>query len=273
MSGSCPPNLREAAFSVIQRDFPCEEDLIAKVSLDRVIQCCADSLRSSFNPFFIRITGQSGSGKSSQLLPAVQEALKDRNYIHLTIGKFAIFHPNYEKLQKEIPDMAREKTNGFALRTMLFLFEYCVENNISIVLDFSLLDADFEIYLLTLVKSKKYTVQMHAMSVPQQVSDNLIAHRWQETHRCVTENTARYTFDMLPRSLEKILDFKGFSEKDKIVLWSLCFTEPIICTNFSDRSVLDLLKKYRSPEYSHLVDFEKLLQVKTLWMKNFLRDL
>lgn len=273
MSGNYPTNLRGAAFSVIQRDFPCEEDLIDKVSLDEVTRYYADSLRSSPAPFFIRITGQSGSGKSSQLLPAVQEALTGRNYMHLTIGKFAIFHPDYARLQKEIPDMAREKTNGFALRTMLFLFEYCVENNISIVLDFSLLDTDFEIYLLTLVKAKKYNVQLHVMSVPQQISDKLIAHRWQETHRCVTQNTARYTFDMLPHSLEKILDFEGFSKEDKIVLWSLCFMEPIICTNFSDKSVMDLLQKYRSPEHSNLINPEKLLQAKILWMKNFLKDL
>lgn len=265
-------NTREQAFDVVQRDFPCELHLLDEIYLDRIVECYADSLNPSSAPFFIRITGQSGSGKSSQLLPAIQEALKETKYVHLTISKFAIFHPEYEEFQKKIPDMAREKTNGFALRSMLLFFEYCVRNRISIVLDFSLLDTAFEIYLLALLKLQKYKVHMHVMCVPQDVSNVLIAHRWRETHRCVTRQTASYTFDMLPLSLEQILNFGSFSEDDRIVMWSLCSTLPIICTNFSDKSVLHLLKKYRAPEYNNLVEPNELLRSKIVWMKNFLKD-
>lgn len=264
--------LREKAYAAIQRSFPCESALLHSDYLGDAVKSYGSLLVPSKNPFFIRLTGQSGCGKSTQLAPSIQVALKDRNYMHLSVGKFAIFHPEYKRFEQQMPDMAREKTNGFGLCLMLRFLEYCLENNVSVVLEFSLIDAAFEIYLLTLAKSKKYRLNMQLMCVPQQVSDTLILQRQKKTNRCVTKKTALYTYEMLPKSLEKILDFGHFREEDKIVLWSLCFAEPIICTSFSNKSVLNLLQRYRSPEYASLGDPNELLQARKVWMKNFLKD-
>lgn len=264
--------LREKAYTAIQRSFPCEDSLLQKDFLDEAIKHYGSSLIPSQKPFFIRLTGQSGCGKSTQLAPSVQEALQNRSYVHLSVGKFAIFHPEYEKFTHEIPDMAREKTNGFGLRLMLIFLEYCLKNNINVVLEFSLIDADFEIYLLSLVKAKKYRMNMHLMCVPQQVSNKLIRRRQEETNRCVTPKTASYTYDIVPKSLEKILQFPDIQENDRIVLWSLCFAEPILCTIFSDKSILGLLQKYRSPEYATLGNPDELLRTRKIWMKDFLKD-
>lgn len=264
--------LREKAYIAIQRDFPCEKELLHDNFLDIVIDRCRYLLVPSETPFFIRLTGQSGCGKSTQLAPSVQEALKDRNYVHLSVGKFAVFHPEYKKFEKETPDMAREKTNGFGLHLMLQFLEYCLANKINIVLEFSLIDADFEKYLLSLAKSKNYRFNMHLMCVPQQISNELIRRRQEETNRHVTPKTAAYTYDMVTKSLEELLSFPHFQEDDKIVLWSLCFAEPIICTNFSDKSVLDLLQQYRSSKYATLGSSEELLRAKKIWMKDFFRN-
>lgn len=264
--------LRKKAYTAIQRSFPCEDSLLGRSFLDDAVKCYNSSIISSQKPFFIRLTGQSGCGKSTQLAPSVQEALQNRKYVHLSVGKFAVFHPEYEKFAREIPDMAREKTNGFGLRLMLIFLEYCLKNSINIVLEFSLIDVDFEIYLLSLAKAKKYRMNIHLMCVPQQVSNELIRRRQKETNRCVAPETASYTYDIVPKSLEKILQFPNIQENDKIVLWSLCFAEPIICTTFSDKSILGLLQQYRSPEYTNLGNPEELLQTRKIWMKDFLKD-
>ena len=98
--------LEEKAFSAIQRIFPCEKELLDKIPLDEIISSFQKDLIPSKKPFLIRVTGQSGSGKSTQIVPSLQDALKQKKYIKITVGLFAPFHPKYEKWQKSVCKVA-----------------------------------------------------------------------------------------------------------------------------------------------------------------------
>ena len=76
-------DLENRAFDAIQRIFPCETELLNKVPLDKIIQHFQKDLISQKSPFLIRVAGQSGSGKSSQLVPAIESALQGKKYIKI----------------------------------------------------------------------------------------------------------------------------------------------------------------------------------------------
>ena len=147
------------AFDAIQRIFPCELDLMDKIPLDAIIDTFKSEIIPKKAPFLVRLAGQSGSGKSSQLFPALEYALKDKTYIAITVGRFASFHPKYTEWQKNCPELMREKTNGFALRALVLFYRYCIENRCNIVLDMTLLEPEIDMYLMILAKKMGYKIE------------------------------------------------------------------------------------------------------------------
>jgi hypothetical protein len=137
--------LEKQAFEAIQRIFPCEEDLLDKVPLNQIIQHFQSQIIYQKNPFLIRVAGQSGSGKSSQLVPALETALQNKEVIKINVGAFAPFHPQYQQWQQQCPDQIREKTNGFALRALVMFYKHCILNQANIIFDMTLLEPEISI--------------------------------------------------------------------------------------------------------------------------------
>ena len=119
--------IEEKAFELAQHIFPCEKEFIDSIPMEKIISELQKNLKSSNHPFLIRTVGQSGSGKSSQLIPALQNVLQENTYIRISVGMFAIFHPRYEFLKKNNPNKLREETNGFALRALILFYKHCRE--------------------------------------------------------------------------------------------------------------------------------------------------
>lgn len=264
-------DLEQLALQTAQHIFPCENEFLNKIPLDEIISTFQKDLIPSEKPFLIRVAGQSGSGKSSQFVPALQEILKDKPYIKINVGKFAPFHPNFKKWQKENPDQMRENTNGFALRALILFYKYCVENHVNIIFDMTLLEPEIDLYLMHLAKENGYKIQLHVSCVPKKVSDHFIRKRQIQTGRYVKPSSSLYFFKALAPCLKALTHCDLFDKKDALILWSHLKTNPIKNTHFNNGSVLRLLSTYQAQK-KHLTvkNPNHLLKSKIKWIKDFM---
>lgn len=264
--------IEKEAFHAIQRIFPCEDDLLDEIPIDRIIHHFKKDIQQSEHPFLIRAVGQSGSGKSSQLIPALQEALISRKYIRISVGDFAVFHPKYEFFKKTDPHKLREKTNGFALRALVIFYKYCILNRVNVVLDMTLLEPEIDIYLMGLAKQMSYQIQMHLLCVPKKISDLFISLRQKETGRYVQPSSCTYFFSALAPCLKALIRSSLFCKQDRLFLWSHYLQDPLSQTHLNNPYALCILQKYQG-KYLGVKKYQKFLKAKKRWMKLFVESL
>jgi len=258
--------LEKRAFDAIQRIFPCETELLDKVPLDGIVDRRKGNLKSVSSPLLVRISGQSGSGKSSQLAPAIEKILKDIPYAKINVGSFAEFHPRFAEWQKNSPDKMRENTNGFALRALVLFYKHCILNRVNIVLDMTLLEPEIDLYLMTLAKKAGYKIQTHVLCVPKLISDTFIRRRQQQTGRYVKPSSSSYFFKALAPCLKALTKSGLFNQNDRLVLWSHTQTHPIQQTHLNNRSVLRKLNHYQERKNAAIKNPKALLKAKIRWI-------
>jgi len=264
--------LTQATFEAIQHIFPCEDSLKDKVPLESIVGAFQDKLIPQDHPFCIRIAGQSGSGKSTQLFPALEKALKGIPYLKISVGDFARFHPGYQDLMNRTPQRMREETNGFALRALFMFYTYCVEHKVNILLDMTLLEPVTETYMMTLAKNAGYRIQAHVLCVPKKVSDMFIKQREHQTKRQVDRRSASYFFKALPGALKTLTTLPVFTGTDKLILWTHALGRPLKITGFSNTSCVRLLEKYRAGPYL-IKNPKEMLKNKCPWMRLLVQEL
>ena len=263
--------LEKKAFEAIQRIFPCEKELLEKIPLDEVIRYFQKDLIFQKHPFLIRIAGQSGSGKSSQIVPAIESALQNKEYIKINVGAFAPFHPRYDEWQQKSPDQMREKTNGFALRTLVMFYKHCILQQVNVVFDMTLLEPEIDLYLMTLAKKMNYQIQTHVLCVPRKISDLFIRLRQLKTGRFVRPSSSRYFFNALAPCLSALTHSGLFTSKDALILWSHFLTHPIQKTHLNNPSVMHLLEQYRQGPFC-IKKPKTLLKAKKKWIKQLMEE-
>lgn len=263
--------LEKQAFEAIQRIFPCEEDLLDKVPLNQIIQHFQSQIIYQKNPFLIRVAGQSGSGKSSQLVPALENALQNKDVIKINVGAFAPFHPQYQQWQQQCPDQIREKTNGFALRALVMFYKHCILNQANIIFDMTLLEPEIDLYLMTLAKKMNYKIQTHVLCVPRKISDFFIQQRQQATGRIVKISSSDYFYNALTPCLSSLTKSGLFTERDTLILWAHHLADPIQKTHLNDPLAVQVLQEYRQMDFP-VGNPETLLQAKKKWMKNLMES-
>ena len=260
--------LESLAFSAIQRIFPCEKELLDNIPMNEIIEAFQKDIVSQNHPFLIRVSGQSGSGKSSQLVPAIQEVLEKVPYLKINVGAFAPFHPKYADWQKNDPDHMRENTNGFALKALVMFYKHCILNRVNIVFDMTLLEPEVDLYLMTLAKKMGYRIQVHILCVPRKVSDYFIMHRQQMTGRFVKPSSSDYFFTALAPCLKGLTQSGIFDKNDRLILWSHILTHPIQITHLSNPAVLRKLNRFQRRTNTKIKNPKDLLKVKKRWMKS-----
>ena len=265
------PSLTQA-LEAAQRIFPCEQELLDKVPLPEIVRFFQKDLLTQQTPFLIRIAGQSGSGKSSQLLPSVKIGLEGRPYIQINVGAFARFHPMFESWQKTAPNEVREKTNGFALRALIMFYDYCVSQKVNIILDMTLLEPEIDLFLMGKAKKQGYRIQTHVLCVPKKISDRFIRQRQKQTGRQVLSRSASYFFKALAPSLKCLTHSQFFTAQDGLVLWSHYRSEPICKTTLTNPSALRVLGAYRGNAHLSVRNPTTLFKSKCRWMRLFMKE-
>ena len=237
--------LEQAALESAQRIFPCEKDLLNHIPIADIIkEKCASNIAQA-TPYLIRVAGQSGSGKSTQLIPALENVLKGQNYVKINVGAFAPFHPKYQEWQQKDPALVREKTNGFALRALLLFYRYCVEHNVNILFDMTLLEPEIEHYLMGFAKQNGYQIQLHVLCVPKKVSNLFIRKRYAQTGRYVSTYSTDYFFNALAPALKSLVNQRFFDKTDSVFMWTHYHSRPIKKTSFFNPYITTILMKNR----------------------------
>ncbi|MDD2839860.1 MAG: zeta toxin family protein [Rickettsiales bacterium] len=202
-------------------------------------------------PFLIRTAGQCGSGKTTQLLPAIEKNLPTNNYVHLAVRSFAKIHPYYSYLISEYGDgLIREKTNGFALLCLFKITEILIKNKYNIFLEMTILDPIFEEYINKIAKNHNYAILFNIMTIPIEISNYLVNQRAKESiiekNRIVPCETLNYFYNILPLGIANIINnYAIFDKNDYFIIWNINQPKPILITNKFDKEILEIFNKNR----------------------------
>lgn len=195
-------------------------------------------------PFCLRLVGQSGSGKTSQLLPAVKEALFCNNvpFISFAVRDFVKYHPDLEKIVESYGEsLLREKTNTFALLLLTNVLLRCISEKMPILLEVTLLSPVYEAFLHTFLVKNNYHCDYQCLAVPKSVSDAWIQKRFLETKRIVSESSSNFFYETLNPTF-KLLG--NFSLKNRVFIWDRVHKAPLI-SDFQDPNLCDKIEVAR----------------------------
>lgn len=181
-----------------------------------------------------RLCGQTGSGKTTQLLTSVEKFIGERNLNPVILGvrSCAEAHPKYEYFKNNFPaGELREKTNGFALKCMSYVLKLLIENGYMILLDITLLDPEYEKFVLDLLKENNYKVEYHILAVNKEISDNFIIKRFNSSGRVIYKASADYFYQILPIGLKYICEN---DDVNNCYIWNAFDLEPVYYGKISD---------------------------------------
>ena len=188
------------------------------------------------NKNFVRLIGQSGSGKTTQLLPCAKEyfAKNKLNPITFAVRDFSFCHPKYNELIKKYGiSQIREKTNGFALRLLIVCLAHAIENGYDILFEVTLLSPKFENFLCSLLKLNSYKTLYLALAINKKISDAFIQKRktqaGKEANRIVNKSSSKFFFKSLKRSIKY---YSKNQPSDRIIVWNASSLFPIYDGSF-----------------------------------------
>ena len=170
---------------------------------------------------FVRVAGLSGSGKTTQILPAVEAYMEEQhlNPVLVAARRFVKYHPHYQEILDFYgEENLRKMTDEFSTIMMFMVLKALMRQGYDIVLDVTLLDPEMEGILLGFLKDYKAMMLMIATS-PAVTEHFLASRKWRHT---------RETEEEFIRATHKALEF--YAEKVpemRIILWSVYDLEPV----------------------------------------------
>lgn len=181
----------------------------------------------------IRIAGISGSGKTTQLLPAAEAYFEKENAVPVLVAarRFVEYHPHYEDILKEYGDEnLRKMTDEFATIMMFLAIGELIKNGFDIILDVTLLDPEMEAILLKMLESNGYSSLLLIIAASPEITEKFLGGRaWRHTKETEQE---------FIRATEKALDFYKKQCLDmRIVIWNTFDVDPIYDGHLNDEAI------------------------------------
>ena len=200
------------------------------------------TLAATKNHHLIRIAGVSGSGKTTQILPAVEAYCEKNGFEPVLIAarRFVEYHPHYEEIKEYYgEENLRKNTDEFSTIMMFFVLTELIKNGYDIVLDVTLIDPEIEGILLKLLTAQEYKVLFLMIAVSPTVTEKYLQGRaWRHTKETEQE---------FIRATEKAIAFYAESAPDlRIILWSVYDQPPIY--DGPIKNCLDIFKDYSGRE-------------------------
>ncbi len=194
------------------------------------------------NRQLVRIAGLSGSGKTTQILPAVEAYCKKNGYepILIAVRRFVEYHPHYQEIKDFYGEAnLRKMTDEFASIMLFLTLSELLKGGYDIILDVTLLDPEIEAMLLTVIKAVKYNMLLLMIAVSPTVTAHFLAGRgWRH---------AKETEEEFIRATSYALDFYAKNAPGmRIVLWSVYDKLPVYDGPIKD--CLGIFKEYSSRE-------------------------
>lgn len=183
------------------------------------------------NHKLIRVAGQSGSGKTSQLLPCAEKYFekKDIKPISFAVRNFAYLHPNYNTIIERFGiSQMREKTNLFALKCLLVTLILAVNDGYDILFEVTMLTPSFEEFINIYLDNNKYDKLFLVLSVNKDISNYFIDKRkntrGKEAGRIVYKSSTDFFYDALDDSMKYYVENY---QKERVIIWDAYSLLPI----------------------------------------------
>lgn len=209
----------------------------------------SDSLTSATatkNHEFIRIAGLSGSGKTSQILPAVS-AYVEKKHTHpilVAARRFVDYHPHKNEIANEYGEKnLRKNTDEFSTIMMFLAMNALTKEGYDIVLDVTLLDPTVEQILITMLEKNHYKSLLLMIATSPTVTEHFLGSRSWRHSKETEKEFIRATFEALDFYAAKVPSLR-------IILWSVYDLDPIY-----DGPVKDSLEIFQ--KYSEKTDLPK----------------
>lgn len=201
---------------------------------------------SSKNHRFIRIAGLSGSGKTSQILPAVEKYCEKNQLRPILVAarKFVDYHPFKEEIKNEYgEENLRKNTDEFSTIMMFLTLNALTKEGYDIVLDVTLLDPAVEQILIKMLNKNNYSSMLLMIATSPTVTEHFLRGRaWRHSKK---------TEEEFIRATKKAIEFYSQNMPDlRIILWSVYDLEPIY-----DGKIKDSVAIFN--EYSDRTDLPK----------------
>ncbi|MBR3386097.1 zeta toxin family protein [Candidatus Saccharibacteria bacterium] len=172
---------------------------------------------------FIRIAGLSGSGKTSQILPAVEAYAAKRRIKPILIAarRFVEYHPFVNEIKSYYgEENLRKNTDEFSTIMMFLVLNAITRQGYDIILDVTLLDPKVEQILLYMLRTNHYQPMLLMIATSPIVTEHFLGGRaWRHTKETEQE---------FIRATGRALDFYAKNAPDlHIILWSVYDKAPI----------------------------------------------
>lgn len=247
-----------------------EDEIIIKTALKIYND---DKKTYSKNKIIHRLCGQSGAGKTTQLLPAIKKALSlnKRKAKIIAVRNFAKYHPFYKELlnlfdKKDI----REKTNSFALKCLFITLYKYIEDGYEIIYDVTLLNEKYEQLLNDILEKNGYTQTFNILAVNKKISDKNILKRQNdiknfEYARSINNNSSLFFY----KNLKKSLKYLSQNLNCYAIVWTSFFLYPVYFGNIKNCycKFLEVRKLY----YKNIYDEKTLLDNKIKIYNNLIK--
>lgn len=171
----------------------------------------------------VRIAGLSGSGKTTQLLPAVEAYFEAIGLAPVLVAarRFVEYHPHYaEILDYYGEEDLRKMTDEFSTIMMFLTMSELMKGGYDVILDVTLLDPEMESILLRMMNSNDYEKMLVMIAVSPEVAEkHLRGREWRHTKETEQE---------FIRVTAKAMEFyaKNVGEM-RTVIWNTYEGEPV----------------------------------------------
>ena len=216
---------------------------------------------------FIWLTGQSGTGKTSQLLTATLPFCGKNNIkpLHIAVRNFASLYPNSKEFENS-PDF-REQTNGFSLKMLIIILYKAFLDGLDIILEISFLNPIFEFFVIENIQKHQYKFSLQIMAVNNLVSQALVYKRSKLTGRKTYKNSENYFY----KYMEKGMRFLSKKYDFKCTIWSVSSYTPIYIGPIN-LSLATFLKERAKPQKISLNKETELLKTKCIFLETQYQD-
>ena len=175
------------------------------------------------NHHLIRIAGLSGSGKTTQILPAVEAYSEKHGFEPILIAarRFVEYHPHYQEIKDFYGDEnLRKLTDEFSTIMLFLTISELIKGGYDIVLDVTLLAPEIEAVLLEMLASSTYQFTIMMIAVSPTVTEKFLEGRAWRHSRETEQEFIRATESALKFYAEK-------SPETHIIIWSVYDLGPV----------------------------------------------
>ncbi len=214
------------------------------------------------NHHFIRIAGLSGSGKTTQILPATTKYCEKNHLSPILIAarRFVEYHPHFQEIKDFYGEAnLRKMTDEFSTIMLFITISELIKAGYDIILDVTLLDPSMEEILISMLKDNNYTSMLLMIATSPTVTEHFLGKRaWRHTKETEQE--------FIRATTEAIKYYATHHGDLRIILWSVYDLDPIYDGPIKDS--IEIFSDYSSRETLPKNDDTARAEAKISYMTN-----